>query len=168
MSSTAIVIDLRNTPSGGNTYVARSIMQHFVTTERPYQMHIIPLEERTVGARRKFVEYLTPRRPTYPGKVYVLSSRWTGSMGEGMTIGFDAIGATTAGSEMGHLLGAVRSDTLPTSGASIDYGSEILFHVRGTLREDYVPTLYVKAAEKTQDRDPALEAVMAHLGSTNR
>ena len=40
--SRRLVIDLRNTPSGGNTTVARGILGHFVDREHPYQIHVVP------------------------------------------------------------------------------------------------------------------------------
>ena len=42
----SIVIDLTDTPSGGNTAVARAIMGWFVAGPMPYQMHQQPAEER--------------------------------------------------------------------------------------------------------------------------
>jgi carboxyl-terminal processing protease len=96
-----LLIDLRDTPSGGNTSVARGIMGHFVDHDMPYQMHVIPYETRVLGPTRRFMEYVAPYGQRYAGKVYVAGGRWTGSMGEGLMIGFDAIGATTIGSELG-------------------------------------------------------------------
>ncbi|MEJ7663499.1 MAG: hypothetical protein WKG07_30100 [Hymenobacter sp.] len=63
---------MRNTPSGGNTTVARGIMGHFVRREQPYQVHVVPSEERQFGVPRRFVEYVLPLAPFYPGKVVVL------------------------------------------------------------------------------------------------
>lgn len=112
-----LLIDLRNTPSGGNTSVARGIMGHFVDHDRPYQVHVIPYETRVLGPTRKFVEYVAPFGTRYAGKVYVAGGRWTGSMGEGLMIGFDAIGATTVGSDLAHLLGALSNETIDGSAA---------------------------------------------------
>jgi carboxyl-terminal processing protease len=161
--ATALVIDLRNTPSGGNTTVARGIMGHFTTRERPYQVHVVPSEQRRYGVPRKFVEYVLPRQPHYGGRVFVVGGRWTGSMGEGLMIGFDALGATTVGSELGHLLGALYNVDLATSGARVDLGLEQLFHVDGTPRERFRPKLYVEPVERTAGGDPALDAIEAAL-----
>ncbi len=94
-NATAIVIDLRNTPSGGNTSVARGIMGHFIQQERPYQVHVIPFDERQHGTPRKFVEYVLPIAPYASQRVFVIGGRWTGSMGEGLMIGFESLGATS-------------------------------------------------------------------------
>ncbi|WP_195908357.1 hypothetical protein [Novosphingobium sp. Gsoil 351] len=128
-----LLIDLRNTPSGGNTSVARGIMGHFVTRDMPYQMHVIPYESRVYGPIRKFVEYVAPFGEHYSGKIYVAGGHWTGSMGEGLMIGFDAIGTTTVGSELAHLLGALSNETIAGSKAKVDLGTEELFTVSGGL-----------------------------------
>ncbi|HEU5297369.1 MAG TPA: hypothetical protein VFU71_21505 [Burkholderiaceae bacterium] len=166
LDTRALVIDLRNTPSGGNTTVARGVLGHFTSRERPYQMHTVPGEARRHGVPRKFVEYVLPLQPQYRGRVIALGGRWTGSMGEGMMIGFDAIGAQTAGSPMGHLLGAMSRETLAACGATVELGEEQLFHVNGSPREAFVPRLRVEPAEAGARGDPTLEAVMRWLADT--
>lgn len=92
----ALILDLRNTPSGGNTVVARGILGRFVSGEQPYQRHVLPSEERDTGIRRSWLELVSPRGQfTYQRPVAVLVGHWTGSMGEGLAIGFDATGAGT-------------------------------------------------------------------------
>jgi carboxyl-terminal processing protease len=154
-----LLIDLRNTPSGGNTTIARGIMGHFVDHDRPYQMHVIPYETRVLGPTRKFVEYVAPYGLRYAGKVYVAGGRWTGSMGEGMMIGFDVIGATTVGSELAHLLGALSNETIKGSSAKIDLGTEQLFTINGLPREAYRPKKYLPQAERTDNSDPVLDLI---------
>ena len=45
----ALIIDLRNTASGGNSSVARGILGRFVQRELPYQKHVLPAEQRAGG-----------------------------------------------------------------------------------------------------------------------
>ncbi len=155
----ALLIDLRDTPSGGNTSVARGIMGHFVDHDRPYQMHVVPYEARVLGPTRKFVEYVAPYGLRYAGRVFVAGGRWTGSMGEGLMIGFDAIGATTVGTDMAHLLGALSNETIEGSAAQVDLGTEQLFTVTGLPRERYRPQIYLDRAERMPARDPVLAAL---------
>ncbi len=157
--TTTLLIDLRETPSGGNTIVARGIMGHFVDHDRPYQMHIISSEGRMFGPTRKFVEYVMPYGAHYAGKVYVAGGRWTGSMGEGLMLGFDAIGATTVGSELAHLLGALSDDTIDGSAATVAIGTEELFTVTGLPRAAYRPQLYLARTERDETHDPVLVAI---------
>jgi carboxyl-terminal processing protease len=157
--TSALLIDLRDTPSGGNTSVARGMMGHFVDHDMPYQMHVIPYEARVLGPGRKFVEYVRPFGLHYAGKVYVAGGRWTGSMGEGLMIGFDAIGATTVGSELAHLLGALSNETIEGSSAKVDLGTEQLFTVAGKRRADYRPQIYLSRAEAGDLADPVLAAL---------
>ncbi|MEM1087905.1 MAG: S41 family peptidase [Pseudomonadota bacterium] len=161
--SRAIIVDLRNTPSGGNTEVARSMMGHFVDEVRPYQVHEIPAFNREFSVPRRFAEYVFPRGETYDGPLIVLGSRWTGSMGEGLVIGFDAAaGAYTITSDMGDLLGGLWNYDLNTVSARVDLGGEALFHVDGTPRELYQPDFYIENANNGgYNTDAALEAAFA-------
>ncbi|GAB5347323.1 S41 family peptidase [Alteriqipengyuania sp. 357] len=161
----AIILDMRETPSGGNTEVGRSIIGHFTDQVRPYQMHRIPALEREFTVPRQFVEYVFPREPYFGGPVIVLHGRWTGSMGEGIVIGMDAAtGATTIGSNMGDLLGGLWNEQLELSGARLDFGGESLFHVDGTPREDYVASVPVEPASTAADgSDPAIAEALRLL-----
>jgi carboxyl-terminal processing protease len=157
LAAKVLVLDLRNTPSGGNTTVARSIMGHFVRREQPYQVHVVPSEERRYGVPRKFVEYVLPLAPYYPGKVVVLGGHWTGSMGEGLLVGFNALGIKTAGSELADLLGGLFNENLALSDAQVDLGEEQLLQVNGQPREDFVPAIYREASEGHGHQDALLE-----------
>jgi carboxyl-terminal processing protease len=160
----AILIDLRNTPSGGNTTVARAIMEGFTGCPRPYQQHDYVFEQRNYGVPRQAIELVLPGSSQFTGRVYVASGPWTGSMGEGLTIGFDALGATTIGAPMADLLGGIENVTLASSGARIDISVERLLHVDGSPREDFVPRLPVQASEINADGvDPVLSAMQADL-----
>lgn len=165
----AMVLDLRDTPSGGNTEVGRSIIGHFTPELRPYQVHTIPALERAFTVPRRFVEYVYPRAPQFTGPVYVLHGRWTGSMGEGIVIGMDAATqAVTIGSNMGDLLGGLWNWTLEESEGRVDLGGEALFHVDGTPREDYVADIPLTSADTdAAGDDPALAKVLELIEDQN-
>ncbi len=55
------IIDLRDTPSGGNTVVARAILGWFVDAPMPYQIHNLPREMRQTGIARQWIEEVLPR-----------------------------------------------------------------------------------------------------------
>lgn len=160
LTAKVLVLDLRNTPSGGNTTVARGIMGHFTQRERPYQVHVVPSEERSFGVPRKFVEYVLPLAPYYRGKVVVLGGHWTGSMGEGLMVGFDALGVKTAGSGLADLLGGLFNERLLLSDAKVDLGEEQLFQVNGQPRENFVPVIFREASEGHAAHDALLEQVI--------
>lgn len=135
-----VVLDLSDTPSGGNTVVARAIMGWFVDEARPYQIHRFPAEERRTGVPRQWVEQVLPRAgKRHPGPVEVRVGRWTGSMGEGLAVGLDALGAEVSGGPMAGLRGAVYDHGLPNSGLVIKLPTERLYAVDGTPREAFVP-----------------------------
>ncbi|MEO1483547.1 MAG: hypothetical protein AAFU77_15675 [Myxococcota bacterium] len=168
-NSTGVILDLRNTPSGGNTDVARAIIGHFVAEARPYQRHRIPAVERQTGVPRMFVEYVMPRAPRYSGPLAVLGGPWTGSMGEGLVIGLDAAaGAETFASDMGDLLGALYSRPLSCE-LFLEYGGESLFHVDDTPREAYRARHPMEHGELGPDgSDPALAAALEFLSTASR
>lgn len=66
-SGKRVVLDLTDTPGGGNTSVARAIMGWFVTRAMPYQMHNAPAEERETGIPRQWVEQVLPRAGKHHG-----------------------------------------------------------------------------------------------------
>lgn len=135
-----VVLDLTDTASGGNTSVARAIMGWFVDRPTNYQMHSLPAEERQTGVARQWIEQVLPRAGKHhDGPVTVRVGRWTGSMGEGLALGFDAIGARVEGGPMAGLLGAIYDHKLEQSGLTIKFPAERLFHVDGTPREQFVP-----------------------------
>lgn len=109
MNTNGIILDLRNTPNGGDSYEARGIMSRFITEKRPYQQHsFIEKSQGNPDIERNWIEYVIPRGETYTKPVIVLVGRWTGSMGEGLAIGFEGIGrAEIVGSEMRRLAGEV-------------------------------------------------------------
>lgn len=152
-----LILDLRDTPSGGNTTVGRGIMGRFVNRDMPYQKHSIPSEERKFGTRRSWIELVSPRGDfIYRAPVVVLVNYWTGSMGEGIAIGMDAIRrGTVVGTQMARLIGATSGIRLPNTGVGVTFPTEKLFHVNGTPREDFVPPVYVDllrtAAGEKQD-----------------
>jgi len=135
-----VTIDLTDTPGGGNTIVARAVLGWFVDRPRFYQRHSLPAEQRRTGIARQWVEQVLPRPGKFHrGPVTVEVGRWTGSMGEGLALGFDAIGADVVGTRMAGLLGAIYDYRLPHSGLEFRLPTERLSHVDGTPREAFVP-----------------------------
>ena len=131
-----ITIDLTDTPSGGNTSVARAMMGWFVRKPMPYQRHNQPAEERETGIARQWVEEVLPRAGKFhSGPVTVRVGRWTGSMGEGLAAGFAAIGAQVCGTRMAGLKGAVYDFDLPKTGLRVKFPAERLYTVAGQPRE---------------------------------
>jgi carboxyl-terminal processing protease len=149
----AVVIDLRDTPSGGVSSVARGIMGRFIRTPMPYQRHEYVAEFRANGIRRIWVEYVAPRDPLFARPVVVLAGRLTGSMGEGIAVGLNAVrNAPVLGEPMAHLLGALGQIELPNSKIPVRVPSEKLFHVNGTPREAFVPC-HIEPGAATEDAE---------------
>lgn len=141
----AIIIDLRDTHSGGNTEVAKAIMGKFIEEEMPYQIHERVGLEREFGIKRKYIEVLSPLKNPYSKPVYVLVSRWTGSVGEAIAQGFSNISsAKVIGTKMAKLLGAINCRTLPNSKLRFCYPFEKLYNTNGVPRENFIPEIQVK------------------------
>ena len=85
-------------------------MGRFITKEGFYQKHVLTAEERESGIKRSWVEIVSPKNPTYKNPLVILVDHWTGSVSEGIAIGFDALKrATIIGTRMAALNGAIYS-----------------------------------------------------------
>lgn len=168
-ASAHVILDLRDTPSGGNSTVARSIIGHFIASPQPYQRHELTAERTRFGVPRIWLEYAQPRAPRLRRPV-VLAGLWTGSMGEGLSIGLNAAaGAPVVGSPMGQLLGAIIQDELPTACLTVSYANERLWHMDGTRREAFVPQHFVGPADTAVDgSDQALAQGLALVHKSDR
>ena len=159
-STRGLILDLRDTPSGGNTTVARGVMGRFIGRDVPYQKHSIPAEERQYGTRRSWIELVSPRGEfVYRAPLVVLVNHWTGSMGEGIAIGMDGMKrATIVGTEMARLAGATSGIKLPNTGIGVTFPTEKLFHTNGVPREKFVPPVYVSLLmTSNQDGDVVMK-----------
>ena len=143
----SIILDLRETPSGGNTTVARAILGWFINKDHFYQKHEYYAEEKSTGVKRSWEEIVSPR----PGKYYskplvVLCDHWTGSIAEGIVIGFDALNRPNTkviGTELSRLNGAVYSFEMPETHIHFTFPAERLYHINGLPREQYLPSIFI-------------------------
>ncbi len=154
-----LILDLRDTPSGGNTNVARGLIGRLISVELPYQRHELPNEEHREKVRHRWVEHVEPRgSSTYDKPVAVLVGRWTASMGEGVAIGLDGMHrARVFGSSMAGLRGAIYSRKLTHSNILVQVPAERLYHVDGTPREAFVPEVVVE--QKIAEDAPLIAAI---------
>jgi carboxyl-terminal processing protease len=152
-----LIIDLRATPSGGNTSVAEPIMGRLIERRMPYQRG-------TPARGPSWTREVSPRGDwTYKAPIVVLVGRWTGSMGEGVAVGLDGMRrATVVGTRMAGLNGAVFDLQLPHTGIRLNYAAEKLFHVNGTPREDFMPPVFVNLTGD-EAGDPLLEVGLRTL-----
>jgi carboxyl-terminal processing protease len=159
-----VIVDMRDTPSGGTSTVARAMIGHFVPEPRPYQRHELTVERVKSGVPRIWLEYVQPRAPLRSAPV-VLAGRWTGSMGEGIVVGLNAAArAPMIGSQMGQLLGAIIQDEMPAACITVSLPNEKLWHVDGRPREEVLPDLRVPSADVASDgSDAALALALASL-----
>jgi C-terminal processing protease CtpA/Prc len=146
-----IVIDLTETPSGGNTTVGRTLMGRFINKTMPYQQH--EFDEKEYENKRMWVEYVTPRKTQFKGKVFILVGHWTGSMGEGIAIGFDGMKrATIIGTKMAGLIGAIDGFVLSQTKLGYQVPIERLYHINGMPRELFKPTIVTNNIDETIDK----------------
>ena len=150
----AIIIDMRETPSGGNTTVARAILSRFISREQFYQKHELYAEEKEFGVKRSWEEIVSPRGIRYPGLLVVLADHWTGSISEGIVIAFDGMKrATVIGTPMARLNGAVETIEMPNTKIGFNIATERLYHVNGSPRELFSPAIGVNVAEQKPGED---------------
>ncbi|HRG23064.1 MAG TPA: S41 family peptidase [Chitinophagaceae bacterium] len=160
----ALILDMRETPGGGNTTVARAMISRFIAREGFYQHHELTAEERETGVKRSWKELVSPRGKLYKQPLYILVNHWTGSVGEGIVIGFDAFKrAVIVGDRMAGLNGANYSYQLPHSGIGFSFPVEKLFHMNGIPRELFSPSLIVQYKGGNGRSDAVIEAVIKRV-----
>ncbi|MXP13602.1 PDZ domain-containing protein [Altererythrobacter confluentis] len=154
-----LVLDLRFTPNGGNTGVAIPILGRFVSQSGAYQRY--EGEQFEGGVE---LDTVNPRGPfTITAPVVVLVGHWTGSMGEGMAIGLDALErATTIGTPMAGLRGGIKGFALPNTGVGFGLPVFRIFHINGTPREAFDPSVLVDLTME-HGADPVLAAGVEYL-----
>ena len=154
-----LVLDLRFTPSGGSTGIAIPILGRFVTQGGAYQRY----EGKQFEGGFE-LDTVNPRGPfSLSMPLIALVGRWTGSMGEGIAIGLDALDrATIIGTPMAGLRGGMEDFTLPNTEVRIGLPVFRIFHTNGTPREDFVPSTFVDLSIERGD-DPVLTAGVEYL-----
>jgi len=153
MNTTGLIIDLRNTVDGGDSYIARGIMRRFIGQTSAYQRHSY-LEDygNHEPIKRSWLEQVTPRGEHYAKPVIVLVGRWTGSMGEGLAIGLEGIDrGLVVGTEMQRLAGEMEGFGFIHQSFGYRLSVAKLFHVDGTPREKYVPAYPVTITSNLSD-----------------
>jgi C-terminal processing protease CtpA/Prc len=152
-----LIVDLRDIPSGGTSTVALGVLGRFVARRAPYQMHRIPNFGRP-DVERVWLEEVTPRGPfQYTKPVVVLADHWTGSMGEGVAVGFDALHrAEVVGTSLGRLNGSVQTVTLEHTHVKVNIPEEQIFHVNGTPRHEWNPPVLVDLVAERGQSDAEL------------
>jgi carboxyl-terminal processing protease len=159
----SLVLDLRNTPSGGNTDIAEPIMGRFIAKTAEYQRIFEPAAGKRFP-QDSWAKTVAPRAPQVTAKLVVLVNHWTGSMGEGMAIGFDAMKrARIVGTPMARLCGGTESFELPKTGIPVHLPTYRLYHMNGTPREAFVPSTEVDLTRARNTEDPILERALKTL-----
>lgn len=157
----SFIIDLRDTPGGGSTDYAEPMMGAFFEAPVEYQ-RIIPTDREPYNRELRTITGKFTDAP-----VVVLVGRWTGSMGEGMAVGFDATGrAQVVGSPMARLAGGMNVFELPENGIALRLPTYDLSHLDGTLRHEWVPPISV-VADNGNDDDLALALALQMLVDTD-
>jgi carboxyl-terminal processing protease len=86
------------------------------------------------------VEQVLPREGKYrAGLPIIVVGRWTGSMGEGIAVGFDGLGAEVRGTRMAGLKGAIEDLRPGETDLTVKLPTEILLTPAGLPREDFAP-----------------------------
>lgn len=164
-----LILDLRNTGSGGNTTVAKAILGWFINEDHFYQKHDYFAEEKATGIKRSWVEIVSPRKGNYYDKpLVILVDHWTGSISEGITIGFDGLkrpNTKIMGTNLARLCGAVYTFEMPNTKIHFSIPNERLYHINGMPRERFVPDTLIDVQNSSATADLFLEKAMSYLKS---
>ncbi|MEP1229441.1 MAG: S41 family peptidase, partial [Litorimonas sp.] len=151
-----LILDLRETAGGGGTEVAEPILGRFVDEKFAYQRTVL----RNGSADDREIE--PSGSWTYKKPVVVLVGRWTGSMGEGMAIGFDGMArGVVKGSRMAGLAGGTEPIKLKETGVSLWLPTYDLHHIDGTPRHSWSPSKITTADNGSQDDTLLKNAIIA-------
>ncbi len=148
-----LLVDLRETPSGGSPAVASRLLARFAKAETPWVVRA------TRGIAARAAERIAPRGPfTYEAPVAVLVDRWTAGEGESLAVGLAALAqAPLVGTAMAGLHGDRREVRLPGSGLTVRFPAARVSLPNGTPREAVRPSIAVDlAAPSGGPGDPIL------------
>jgi len=148
-----LLVDLRETQSGGSPAVAVQVLARFAKVEMPW------IVRTPRGAAAPSPQRVVPRGPfAYEAPVAVLVDRWTAGEGESLAIGLATVSsATLIGTPMAGLRGDLREVRLPGSELVARFPGTKVMLVNGTAREAVRPTLAVDlAAPSGGPGDPIL------------
>jgi hypothetical protein len=105
----------------------------------------------------------------YSKPVVLLVDHWTGSVSEGIVVGFDAFKrVTTIGTKMAALNGAIYSYQMPNTKIGFSFPVEKLYHVNGIPREFFTPKIVVDLSNQKVNEDRVLETALGYLNKTNK
>lgn len=170
LETDGLLLDLRNTPSGGGSAIAEPILARLVDAEVPYQRMRWLAGRGDSAYEHLAVAHIVPRgdAPPYRKPIFVLVSRWTGSMGEGIAVGLHGAGrATVVGTEMARLGGSVVGFEMPNSKLGFQFPIRQIDVMDGTPRQTFVPPVYVDlsaaAARPKASADPIFDVALQAL-----
>lgn len=127
-----VILDLRNTIDGGDTYVANPIAGHFTTKKVSFQKYR--------NSKKSFDDYIKPKRPIYKKDLIILVNHWTGSVGEGLASGFNGAGiGRVIGTKMAGLAGATKSNKIQHFSYGYQYPYIRVLQQSGMPREQFIP-----------------------------
>ena len=152
MDTEGLIIDLRNTINGGRCDIAASIIGRFIDKELVYQK-VVPSERPDDYLQPKqSCIYVQPRYKRYDKPVVILVGRWTGSMGEGIAMGFDGLErAEVVGTEMRKLLGNMYGYSIKGTDIKFNISREKVYDLSGVSRQDYIPKYYINQSQIRAD-----------------
>jgi C-terminal processing protease CtpA/Prc len=159
----ALILDLRETQSGGNPAVARAILGRFIETDAPWKA-------RAARGQARVVDTVAVRGPfTYTAPLLVLVDRWTAGEGEALAVGFaSAARATLLGTPMAGLRGETREVALRHTGIAVRFAAEKSFRIDGTPREAVAPAILVDIEHPSGGPgDPILYQALKYFEARN-
>ena len=159
----AMILDLRETQSGGSPAVARAILGRFIQRDSPWKA-------RAAHGKAPIVDSVAPRGPfAYRAPLVVLVDRWTAGEGEALAVGLEsASNATLLGTAMAGLRGELREVALRHTGITARFPAEKSFRIDGTPREAVRPTVLVDLERPSGGPgDPILYQALKYLETRN-
>ena len=158
----ALILDLRNTPSGGNTDVAEPILGRFVTAARAISAASSrdPAADFPKDGYTRWVRARGPTRHAADGRAVRPLDRQHGRRHDHRPRRHEA--RDGGRHPHGRPVRRDRQFKLPASGIGVTFPTERLYHLDGTPREKWAPPNLIDLATATGD-DPILDRALALL-----
>jgi carboxyl-terminal processing protease len=156
-----LIVDVRSN-AGGDTAIARPIIERLITARRQYAW-MTSRDGPGLGPRRP--EFVDARGPwTYSAPVVVVVDRFSVSMAEGFAMALSGLGrARIVGTRMARLGAAVGRIELPYSKIAVQISTEPVYAIDGTPRWEIEPDVVVNPLRGADGNDPFIAAAIEEL-----
>lgn len=153
INAKGLILDLRNTTDGKNSYVANAILSRFIDSEVPFKKNVTKDKFGNNPAIIKSrLEFVNPRGIQFKQPVIVLVGKWTGSVGQDVAIGLDGINrGKILGTKMMKLAGETKDYLFTKDKYGYRISTDKVYTANGIIRENFIPKYHILQQSTLKD-----------------